>query len=65
MPALVAAATDRARSAGFPLSCEPAVGQLLAAHLPAGARVLELGTGAGVGTAWIASGLLPRDDGAA
>lgn len=65
MPALVAAATDRARSAGFPFSCEPAVGQLLAvlaAHLPAGARVLEFGTGAGVGTAWIASGLLPRDD---
>lgn len=35
---------------------------VLAAHLPAGARVLELGTGAGVGTAWIASGLLPRAD---
>jgi hypothetical protein len=36
MPALVAAATDRARSAGFPLSFEPAVGQRLAvvaAHL--------------------------------
>jgi predicted O-methyltransferase YrrM len=65
LPALVAAATDRARSAGFRLSCEPAVGQLLAvlaAHLPAGARVLELGTGAGVGTAWIACGLLPRTD---
>jgi predicted O-methyltransferase YrrM len=65
VPALVAAATGRARSAGFRLSCEPAVGQLLAvlaAHLPAGARVLELGTGTGVGTAWIASGLLPRAD---
>jgi predicted O-methyltransferase YrrM len=65
MPALVAAATGRARSAGFRLSCEPAVGQLLAvlaAHLPAGARVLELGTGAGVGTAWIVCGLLPRTD---
>jgi predicted O-methyltransferase YrrM len=65
MPALAAAATSRARSAGFRLSCEPAVGQLLAvlaAHLPAGARVLELGTGAGVGTAWIAGGLLPRTD---
>ncbi len=35
---------------------------MLAAHLHAGARVLELGTGAGVGTAWIASGLLPRTD---
>ena len=65
MPALVAAATSRARSSGFRLSCDPAVGQLLAvlaAHLPAGARVLELGTGAGVGTAWITSGLLPRTD---
>lgn len=65
MPALVAAAASRARSAGFWLSCEPAVGQLLAvlaAHLPVGARVLELGTGAGVGTAWIACGLLPRTD---
>jgi predicted O-methyltransferase YrrM len=65
VPVLVAAATDRAGSAGFRFSCEPAVGQLLAvlaAHLPAGARVLELGTGAGVGTAWIASGLLPRAD---
>jgi len=64
-PALVAAATSRARSAGFGLSCEPAVGRLLAvlaAHLPAGARVLELGTGAGVGTAWITWGLLPRTD---
>jgi demethylmenaquinone methyltransferase/2-methoxy-6-polyprenyl-1,4-benzoquinol methylase len=65
MPALAAAATCRARSAGFRLSCEPAVGQLLAvlaAHLPVGARVLELGTGAGVGTAWIVCGLLPRTD---
>jgi predicted O-methyltransferase YrrM len=65
MPALVAEATRRARSAAFPLSCDPAVGRLLAvlaAQLPAGARVLELGTGAGVGTAWIVSALLPRTD---
>jgi predicted O-methyltransferase YrrM len=62
-PALVAAAIGRARSAGFPFSCDPDVGRLLAAvaaHLPDGARALELGTGAGVGTAWIVSGLLPR-----
>lgn len=47
------------------MSCDPAVGQLravLAAHLPARARVAELGTGAGVGTAWITSGLLQRID---
>lgn len=65
LPPLVAAAAGKASSAGFGLSCEPTVGQLLAvlaAHLPAGARVLELGTGAGVGTAWIACGLLPRTD---
>ena len=65
VPSLVREATARARRAGFSLSCDPAVGQLLAAlaaHLPAGARVLELGTGTGVGTAWIASALLPRTD---
>jgi predicted O-methyltransferase YrrM len=65
LPPLVAAATARARQAGFLLSCEPEVGRLLAvlaAHLPQGARVLELGTGTGVGTAWIVSGLLPRTD---
>lgn len=65
LPPLVEAATTRARSAGFRFSCDPAVGRLLAvlaAHLPAGARVLELGTGTGVGTAWMASGLLPRTD---
>src|SRR4030088_1115665 len=48
LPDLVAAATDRARSAGFRMSCNPAVGGLLAvlaAHLPSGSRVLELGTG--------------------
>ena len=65
LPELVAAAAGRARSTGFDLSCEPAVGGLLAvlaAHLPARSRILELGTGAGVGTAWIVSGLMPRTD---
>ena len=65
LPPLVAAATARARQAGFRMSCEPEVGRLLAvlaAHLPQDARVLELGTGTGVGTAWIVSGLLPRTD---
>ena len=64
-PPLVRQATSRARESGFPYSCEPEVGRLLAvlaAHLPAGARVLELGTGTGVGTAWITSALLPRAD---
>jgi predicted O-methyltransferase YrrM len=65
LPPLVAAAASRARQAGFPMSCDPATGRLLAvlaAHLPSGAKVLELGTGAGVGTAWIASGLQSRTD---
>jgi demethylmenaquinone methyltransferase/2-methoxy-6-polyprenyl-1,4-benzoquinol methylase len=63
VPSLVREATDRARRAGFSLSCDPEVGRLLAvlaARMPAGARVLELGTGTGVGTAWIASALPPR-----
>src|SRR5258705_12723757 len=62
---LVDSAYARAAAHGFELSCEPPVGRLLAtlaASLPAGARVLELGTGAGVGTAWLVSGLLPRTD---
>jgi demethylmenaquinone methyltransferase/2-methoxy-6-polyprenyl-1,4-benzoquinol methylase len=65
VPSLVQAAVVRARHAGFLLSCDPAVGRLLAvlaAHLPERARVLELGTGTGVGTAWITSALLPRTD---
>ena len=46
MPPLVADAASRARQAGFPMSCDPAVGRLLAvlaAHLPARAKVAELG----------------------
>jgi len=63
-PSLVAEAFSRCQSAGLP-SCHRDVGQMLAvlaAHLRHGARVLELGTSGGVGTAWIASGLLSRTD---
>jgi predicted O-methyltransferase YrrM len=38
VPPFVAAAATRSRQAGFPMSCDPAVGRLLAvlaAHLPA------------------------------
>ncbi|MFE2500075.1 O-methyltransferase [Streptomyces scopuliridis] len=47
-----------------PTSCLPGVGQLLAtltasASVRPEAVVLELGTGAGVGTAWLAHGLAP------
>ncbi|MEU7868692.1 class I SAM-dependent methyltransferase [Dactylosporangium sp. NPDC049140] len=62
---LVDTAYARAAANGFGQSCEPEVGRLLAtlaAALPPGARVLEIGTGAGVGTAWIADGLRPRSD---
>jgi predicted O-methyltransferase YrrM len=48
-----------AQEAGFTRSCEKRTGSLLsvlAATRP-GARVLELGTGAGEGTAWLLSGM--------
>ncbi|MGP3912787.1 O-methyltransferase [Nonomuraea sp. 10N515B] len=64
-PEPVRVAMERARAAGFAYSCEPAVGRLLAtlaAGVPEGGRVLEIGTGAGVGLAWLVSGLLPRAD---
>jgi demethylmenaquinone methyltransferase/2-methoxy-6-polyprenyl-1,4-benzoquinol methylase len=65
LPAIVTEAHARAEAAGFELSCEPAVGRLLAAlaaALPQGGRILELGTGAGVGLAWLVYGLGERDD---
>lgn len=64
-PAAVAAAAERAHRLGFELSCEPAVGALLAslaAAVPRGGRVLELGTGTGYGLGWIVHGLDGRDD---
>jgi demethylmenaquinone methyltransferase/2-methoxy-6-polyprenyl-1,4-benzoquinol methylase len=54
MPDLVAKAVDRAREREFGHSCEHPVGPLLAtpaAAVPRGGRILELGTGAGVGVA--------------
>jgi hypothetical protein len=65
VPELVQAAQQRAERAGFAMSCEPAVGRflaVLAAAVPPGGRVLEMGTGAGVGTAWLAEGLAGRRD---
>ncbi len=64
-PDRVARAEERARRAGFALSCEPVAGSLLAAlaaAVPEGGRILELGTGAGVGLAWILHGLGRRSD---
>jgi predicted O-methyltransferase YrrM len=65
LPEPVAHATALAHRAGFTMSCEPDVGLLLAvlaAAVPAGGRILELGTGAGVSTAWLIHGLATRTD---
>lgn len=47
------------RALGFTMACEPEVGALLAtlAVGKPGGRALEIGTGTGVGTAWLLSGL--------
>lgn len=59
LPPLVQRALDIAREQGFDRSCSPEVGRLL--HVLAGSRgrdrVAEIGTGCGVGTAWIVSAL--------
>jgi predicted O-methyltransferase YrrM len=60
-PPLVRRAEQLARELGFDRSCTPEVGGLL--HVLAAergrSRVGEIGTGAGVGTAWIASAVRP------
>jgi predicted O-methyltransferase YrrM len=58
-PAVVADLLAEAESLGFRLSCEPLTGSLLrtlAASKPGG-KLLELGTGVGVGTAWLLAGM--------
>ena len=65
LPGIVRAAYERASSAGFQLACEAEVGRLLAAlaaAVPGGGRVLEIGTGVGVGLAWLVHGLGARRD---
>jgi demethylmenaquinone methyltransferase/2-methoxy-6-polyprenyl-1,4-benzoquinol methylase len=65
LPEPVRLATERAEQAGFTMSCDPGTGRLLsvlAAAVPVKGRVLELGTGTGVGTAWITHGLHGRGD---
>jgi predicted O-methyltransferase YrrM len=75
VPPLVREALALADDAGFGQSCSPGTGRLLhvlAAQVRSG-RIGELGTGSGVGAAWIASALEPdaelvtveRDDGLA
>lgn len=57
----VAEAERSAAEAGFTQSCLPEVGRLLSAAAAAKPRgvIAESGTGAGVGTAWLHSGLGP------
>ncbi len=65
LPTLVRDARAWASRSGFEYSCDDRVGNLLAvlaASVPAGGRILELGTGAGVGTAWIVHGVAGRAD---
>ncbi|MFB7372035.1 O-methyltransferase [Streptomyces sp. NPDC056222] len=61
LPTTLPVLRSKARDAGFIMSCEDRTGSLLAALAaarPAG-RILELGTGAGEGTAWLLSGMDP------
>jgi demethylmenaquinone methyltransferase/2-methoxy-6-polyprenyl-1,4-benzoquinol methylase len=65
LPAVVVDAGRRAGGAGFSLSSESDVGALLsclAAGVARGGRILELGTGAGSGLAWLVHGLGHRVD---
>lgn len=65
IPPTVLAAQARAERRGFELSSELEVGRLIAFFaqaVPADGRVLEIGTGAGVGLAWIVEGIGDRSD---
>jgi predicted O-methyltransferase YrrM len=65
LPQGVVAAHERAATTGFQLACEVEVGRLLAvlsAAVPEGGRILEIGTGVGVGLAWLVHGLQGRQD---
>ena len=61
LPGVIPSLLQEAESLGFRLSCEPLTGSLLcalAASKPGG-TLLELGTGVGVGTAWLLAGMSP------
>jgi len=65
LPDSIIAAHERAATTGFELACEVEVGRLLAslsAAVPEGGRILEIGTGVGVGLAWLVHGLGERQD---
>ncbi|MBO0515101.1 class I SAM-dependent methyltransferase [Streptomyces beijiangensis] len=59
-PAVIAALRTAASDAGFLMSCDDRTGAFLAtlaAAVPPGGRILELGTGVGAGSAWLLSGM--------
>ena len=58
-PEALAAILADSETAGFTLASEPKTGSLLAAlaAMKPGGRLLELGTGTGVATAWLLSGM--------
>lgn len=65
IPDSVASAKRRAHELRFGASCLDGVGRLLAtlaAAVPPDGRILEIGTGVGVGLAWIVAGLGGRQD---
>lgn len=65
LPPAVAGAKRRAKDMRFESSCRDEVGRLLsvlAAAVSRNARILEIGTGVGVGVAWIVTGLRGRRD---
>lgn len=59
VPEVVQRALDASRKEGFDKSCTPPVGRLLELFAAAAGpgTVAELGTGCGVGSAWLLSGL--------
>jgi predicted O-methyltransferase YrrM len=65
IPQRVIEAKQRAAELQFTKSCDDSVGRLLsalAAAVPVHGRILEIGTGAGVGTSWLLTGLANRRD---
>ena len=61
-PGSLRAILDRTEALGFKMASEPRTGALLrtlAASKPNG-RILELGTGTGIATAWLLSGMGPK-----
>ncbi len=65
IPQIVIDAHERATALEFPFSCDDGTGRLLAvlaAAVPEGGRILEIGTGVGVGCAWMVHGLGTRAD---